>query len=377
MEAQLIRFAIVLSALLSMGTTYSSGATYRTSNFSATAHDANLARKVALTAEHYRKELAIDWLGEELPDWKKRCPISVKVGQIGAGGATTFAFDRGQVFGWKMNVQGTAERILDSVIPHEVSHTIFASYFRRPLPRWADEGAATLVEHSSERSRQTLLLRQVWKTRSRISLRELLAIKEYPKRMQDVLTLYAEGYSLADFLVQAGGKKRYLHFLEDAHRHGWDKAIRREYNLKGISELEGRWNKWVLAGSPDLKIPEGVKLVEHTSAPNRKKSHPNNTVIRSQSPERSVVLGEPEDYSRNKKKLKSITLPRQPRGKDLEAPPVPQKNVASLSDHSLGHESSPWNDHSTKETTKPRQKLSRPNTTLLYQQPRPIATAKP
>ena len=377
MEAPLIRVALVLSALLSLSTTYTSGATYRTSNFSATAADANLARRVALTAEHYRKELAIEWLGQELPNWKKRCPIKVKVGQIGAGGATTFAFDRGEVFGWRMNVQGTAERILDSVVPHEVSHTIFASYFRRPLPRWADEGAATLVEHSSEKTRQTLLLKQVWKTKRRISLRKLLAIKEYPKQMQDVLTLYAEGYSLADFLVQAGGKKRYLHFLEDAHRHGWEKAIRRQYHLEGISELESRWTEWVLAGSPELSVPEGEKFVENSSSDIRAKQRSEEAIIRSQSPESSIKLGKATQYPTSKKNLKSITLPRKQLGQDLEAPPVPHHNVTTASDRNISKQLSPWDNSSEGNTTERKRKRPRPKTVLLYQQPRPIATAKP
>ena len=51
-----------------------------------------IAEKVAVTAEHYRKELAIEWLGETLPNWSKRCLVRVKVGQVGAGGATTFSF---------------------------------------------------------------------------------------------------------------------------------------------------------------------------------------------------------------------------------------------------------------------------------------------
>ncbi len=33
-----------------------------------------------------------------------------------------------------MEVIGTPERILDSVLPHEVTHTILATYFGRPLP---------------------------------------------------------------------------------------------------------------------------------------------------------------------------------------------------------------------------------------------------
>ncbi len=265
------------------------GATYRTPNFIVTAPTAEIAEKCGKTAEHYRGVLAVEWLGKEMPRWFKPCTLRVKVGQIGAGGATTFAFDRGEVFGWRMNVQGSLERILDSVIPHEVSHTVFASHFRRPLPRWADEGAATLIEHESERRRQSMLLKQVWNSPRRIPLRKLLSIKEYPRDMQDVLTLYAEGYSLADFLVQAGGKTRYLEFLETAHRHGWERAITEHYSLKGVDELNSRWSNWVMAGSPQLNLPKDTQIASQENVPSRavqnRKAGFERPVIRGQSPE--------------------------------------------------------------------------------------------
>jgi hypothetical protein len=225
------------------------GATFKTANFIVTAPTAEIAEKCGKTAEFYREEVALQWLGKTMPRWYKPCTLTVKVGQIGAGGATTFAFDRGEVFGWRMNVQGSLERILDSVIPHEVSHTVFACHFRRPL----------------------------------------LAIKEYPSDMQDVLTLYAEGYSLADFLVQAGGKTRYLEFLDTAHEEGWDRAIAKHYSLKGVDELESRWNDWVMAGSPQLKIPKGSQVASNTPAAKSDSPPPEGEferpVIRAQSPE--------------------------------------------------------------------------------------------
>jgi hypothetical protein len=117
---------------------------YRTRNFVVTAPTPQIAQQVGDAAEHYRRELAVEWLGCELPAWYAPCPIQVKVGQIGAGGATTFNFapdQKGvmQVYGWDMKIQGSLERILDSVLPHEVSHTIFACYRAGPMkgpPRW-------------------------------------------------------------------------------------------------------------------------------------------------------------------------------------------------------------------------------------------------
>lgn len=283
MDARLLKLAVGLSVVLAMG------ASHRTENFVVRAPTAKIARQVGLTAERYREKLSIEWLGKKMPRWSRPCSVRVKVGQIGAGGATTFAFDRGEVFGWRMNVQGTLERILDSVVPHEVSHTIFATHFRRPLPRWADEGAATLVEHESEQRRQRLLLKQVMQTGRRIPLQRLLSMKEYPQGMQNVLTLYAQGYSLADYLVQQGGRQRYLAFLEDAHRRGWNDAIQSHYDLRNVDDLEERWDAWVTAGSPRLNLDEARQLADAGSS--RVRHGRPGLVVRSQSPDPGEAVG--------------------------------------------------------------------------------------
>jgi hypothetical protein len=246
-------------------------ATHRTTNFVVTAPTAEIAKQVAETAEQCRQDLAQDWLGKTLPNWYRPCPVSVKVGQIGAGGATTFTFDRGEVAGWNMTVQGTLERILDSVIPHEVSHTILASHFRRPLPRWADEGAATLIEHSSERKRQEVMLKQIINTPRRIPLQKLLAMTEYPTEMQQVYTLYAEGYSLARFLVEHGGdegKAKFLEFLDDAHKQrSWPHAIRKHYGFETVADLEQTWTGWVVAGNPPVRRDSDERLAVAEEGP--------------------------------------------------------------------------------------------------------------
>ena len=111
-------------------------------------------------------------------------------------------FDRGRPFGWRMSIQGSYQRVMDSVLPHEVTHTIFATHFGQPLPRWADEGACTTVEHESEKNKQHHNLIRFLQTRRGIPFNKMFAMKEYPP---DVLPLYAQGYSVTRYLIQQGG----------------------------------------------------------------------------------------------------------------------------------------------------------------------------
>lgn len=284
---RLLTGALLLTCLTSMG------ASFRSPNFIVTAADAQTAKEVAMVAEESRSLIAIEWLGEELPgNWDKPCKVSVEVNpRKGASGETTFKFGRnGQgethVYGWDMHVRGSKERILDSVVPHEVSHTILASYFRRPLPRWADEGASTLVEHKSEKMMQVKLLNDVIGTSEQIPLKKLLEIKEYPRNPRHVLTLYAEGFGLTEFLVEAGGKKRFLKFLQVAHQSdNWQTAIQKVYSLNNIDDLEKRWKGWVLAGRPEL--PKGSENI--MVAGTNTNAAPNGMVVRSQSPEQKPI----------------------------------------------------------------------------------------
>jgi hypothetical protein len=175
---------------------------------------------------------------------------------LGAGGATTFVFDNGEVFGWRMTIQGSAERVLDSVLPHEITHMIFASYFRRPLPRWADEGGATSVEHISEKQKHRQMLVQFLRTGRGIAFGQMFAMTEYP---QDVMPLYAQGYSLAEFLIYHGGRRKFVAFLADGMRDGqWSAAVQRNYKISDLPALQNEWVAWVGQGFPAPPVESGV-----------------------------------------------------------------------------------------------------------------------
>ena len=222
---------------------------YRTANFVVEAPDPQLAQKIGDAAEQYRHDLAIEWLGEPLPRWSQPCPVTAEVApNLGAGGATSFVFDRGEVFNWTMTIQGSEERILDSVLPHEVTHTIFASHFRQPLPRWADEGACTTVEHPVERARQHRLLIEFLRTGRGISFPDMFAMQEYPA---DVLPLYSQGYSLARYLIERGGRQRYIDFVGNGlATSDWPQSLSQHYGINDISNLQTIWLEWVKRGCP-------------------------------------------------------------------------------------------------------------------------------
>jgi hypothetical protein len=253
MEARLIHAAFCAATLLSLG------ASYRTQNFIVTAPTPHFAQQVALSAENYRRDLAVDWLGRELPPWSQPCPIRVDVGpNKGAGGVTRFAFHHGQPFDWSMSIQGSAERILDSVLPHEITHTIFATHFGRPLPRWADEGACTTVEHESERQKQHRMLYEFLTEGRGIAFNHMFAITEYPP---DVLPLYSQGYSLARYLIAQGGKRKFIEYIGDGMRwNNWTKATQTHYAFQSLSDLQVNWLDWVKRGCPAMAAPSDTLL---------------------------------------------------------------------------------------------------------------------
>ncbi len=234
----------------------------RSQNFIVFAPDQQLANAVAQSAERYRRELATYWLGKELPPWPAPCPIRVIAGpRLAAQGVTTY--NRAPVRDFQMEVVGTPERILDSVLPHEVNHTVMATYFGRPLPRWADEGICTTVEHVSERSKHEAKLREFLRTRRGIAMNQLFLLTEYPP---DMLPMYAQGYSVCRFLIAQKGPRAFIQFLQDyMKRPSWTENVRKHYEYDSLKELQDYWLAWVDAGSADVAQFAKVTLPGRTS----------------------------------------------------------------------------------------------------------------
>ena len=252
---RIIAFAILI---LFFHSAHRCSAQYRTTNFVVTAPQPALAKQVGDLAEQYRKDLAVRWLDQPLPQWPQPCPIKVEI-QPHAGGETSFAFQpgpdgRSQPFDWRMKIYGSPERILDSVLPHEITHTIFATHYGRPLPRWADEGACTTVEHSVEKEKNHRMLIQFLTTNRGIPFNHMFAMKQYPR---DILPLYAQGYSLAKYLIMQRGHRHFVNYVGEGmereipgqESQTWNQVTKEYYGYSNLSDLQVRWLMWVQKGS--------------------------------------------------------------------------------------------------------------------------------
>jgi hypothetical protein len=221
----------------------SMGASYRTQNFIVEAPTQEIAERMGQWAEYYRKEKALQWLGREMPPWPEPCPLHIKVTRGSAGGATSFNFEHGV---WQtMEIEGNLERLQNSVLPHEVTHTVFAHYFRCPVPRWADEGGAVLSEDELERNNHDLMVRQILNSGRSIALRSLFSLREYPR---EVGALYAEGYSVSDFLVGSSSRRIFLDFVAHGMQYGWDSAVRTHYRYQNVEQLQESWLNYLRTG---------------------------------------------------------------------------------------------------------------------------------
>src|SRR5258708_30862692 len=124
-----------------------------------------------------------------------------------------------------MLLDGTLDQVLCNGLPHEITHTVLADYFRVPVPRWADEGAAMLAEDAEEQQRHQALLRGFIDQPDRlIPLTRLLPMKDYPK---DVMALYVQGHSLTRFLIDRKDRKTFLAFVKQGmNGDAWDRAVK-------------------------------------------------------------------------------------------------------------------------------------------------------
>jgi hypothetical protein len=139
------------------------------------------------------------------------------------------------------------------------------------MPRWADEGASLLSEDDRELRRHDKIALDLLSRRGEIPLARLFVIEDYPK---DLMGFYGQGYSISRFLIEMGGRPRFLRFVRDGLQDGWDPATRIHYQLANVRELDRAWRSWhrvtlqASQSAPSGKMVAARERVQHDSSPN-------------------------------------------------------------------------------------------------------------
>ena len=78
--------------------------------------------------------------------------------------------------------------------------------------------------------------------RGEFSLQQLFGMEEYPS---DLMGFYGQGYSVSRFLVEIGGRPRFLRFVQgrSADRPGTRPRVP-HYGLANCRELDRAWRSW-------------------------------------------------------------------------------------------------------------------------------------
>jgi hypothetical protein len=143
------------------------------------------------------------------------------------------------------------------------------------------------------------MVRQILNAGRQIPLRRLFMLREYPR---DVGALYAEGFSVSNFLVSSSDRPTFLKFVGHGMQFGWDSAAQTHYRYQSVDQLEEAWlmhlrntrnqpTQLAHATTPMQTDPAKRVIVRLTAPPVQPLDDPRRPIVRAQAPETELNSG--------------------------------------------------------------------------------------
>tara|TARA_R110002049_G_scaffold288534_1_gene471095 strand:- start:6050 stop:6886 length:837 start_codon:yes stop_codon:yes gene_type:complete len=223
------------------------------------------AENVATLCESLRVELTRVWCNKTIATWNPPCEIRIHatlasyVHSVGPGGAQTLGSSLIQV-----NAGRTLSRRIDLLVdptgelpalPHELTHVVLSDRFdgQQP-PHWLDEGAAMMADTDHKRSLHERDCREALRQGSAMPLSVLFSLEQFTSAEQ-MAAFYGQSASLTKFLCTKGGIQDVTRFGVDAMRVGYQQALKDNYKIASVMELEHQWKQSIYNGDPELRNP--------------------------------------------------------------------------------------------------------------------------
>ncbi len=204
--------------------------------------DNRLVADVLESAERLRRDLAVLWFGDELPDGRQPTIIEVTLtGDVDQGLTWYGASGTGSCH--RVWLSTNRDRATGSTLAHELTHVLMHERFPQGMPAWANEGVASLQDDAARHERQCLYLEEFVRAGRWPSLARMLDTRAIDPADE---ALYAVSKSLTRYLLTRANRQTFLTFVDDGSAHGWTSALRTHYAIGSSAELQQLWQDWVL-----------------------------------------------------------------------------------------------------------------------------------
>lgn len=237
----------------------------RSDNFVVMAPDQDTAEIVRRQAEFFRESIAVEWLGQELPDGIGRAVITVVISTNEDTGITWAMDDPERKF-HDVWLTTSIDRAVGTTLAHEIAHVVLAEYARpNRIPAWFNEGVASTQDDNERQLVRQNTLSKYSQDGPWPSLQKLFEMSRIPHG--DVAS-YTVSSSVVQYLAQRGGKKKAVRFALDGKIQGWERALRDHYGIRNIDELQLAWKRWAMRHSAhaDLSMENGRILAPERMA---------------------------------------------------------------------------------------------------------------
>lgn len=193
--------------------------------------------RLAAVLNHLRELVARKLFPHRVrPPWPSPCVVRIHSGataspdrRIPAPAVTTVERRNNRIVACQIDVYSLPADAEEAILAHEIAHVwLAAASPSRPLPAWADEGIAVLVE-PPEKYREHL------QALARVRDLDLAALKSAHATAP---VFYATAASLANYVRSRYGMRRLLEFARASDEFGLDEAARL---VLGVSNLEQEW----------------------------------------------------------------------------------------------------------------------------------------
>ncbi len=228
----------------------------KTQHFHIFHENASLAQQVGDTLEYHWQAIQNRLAPKSWQsDWRKACQVYIypsreqykqSTGMFDwSAGATRTCFEQGRLYVHAIHVYQGAELLLARTLPHELTHVLVPWFlgYKHDLPLWLGEGVAMTSEPPFQQTRYRSTLTSSLRCGKLFSLAQLFQLKEYPKEPYKADILYAQSFSVTEFLLQNYGMDRLWQFAASLPSLPVEKCVQEIFGLTGIEELERVWRQ--------------------------------------------------------------------------------------------------------------------------------------